>query len=411
MSAKPPVGALEGIRVLDFSRVFAGPDSTQILGDFGADIIKVEEPTRGDDARYFGATQAELEGFGGVSPSFLAFNRNKRSITLDLGGEAGRAVARRLAGEVDVVLNNFRPGAMAKWGLGYADLKTVNPRLVYATFYAYGAEGPLADFGANDLALQAHSGLMSITGDADRPPVRSGTAAIDLHASLGLVSAITMALFHRERSGEGQEVDTSLLMSSAHLMNYFYTDYWISGNTHGRMGTANHLSVPNQAFPASDGMVIIIAPNDEMWRRCARALDAEALERPEFACASDRLTRRVEVVAALGAVTSKLSCAEIMARLGAVKVNVAKVHDIGEAANHPQLQAVGGVVGYPRRGKQVKAVASPFRMASTPATIRRSAPELGEHTDEVLAEFSLTQDEIAAYRRDGAFGPLKAAAE
>lgn len=408
MSPRP--GALDGIRVLDFSRVFAGPDSTQILGDFGADVIKVEEPTRGDDARYFGATRDELAAFGGVSPSFLAFNRNKLSLALDLGCEAGRNVARRIAADVDVMLNNFRPGAMAKWGLGYDDLKTLNPRLVYATFYAYGAEGPLADFGANDLALQAHSGLMSITGEADRPPVRCGTAAIDLHASLGLVSAISLALFHRERTGAGQEVDTSLLLSSAHLMNYFYADYWISGNTHGRMGTANHLSVPNQAFPASDGMVIIIAPNDEMWLRCARALDAAALDRPEFECSSTRLSRRHEVVAALSAVTCRLSCAELVERLGAVKVNVAKVNDIGEAADHPQLAAVGGVVDYERHGRRVKVVGSPFRMAATPASVRRPAPEVGEHTDEVLAQFGLSEAEIADYRQGGAFGRAGSAA-
>ncbi len=396
--------ALEGIRVLDFSRVFAGPDSTQILGDHGADVIKIEEPERGDDARYFGATRDELKSQGGVSSSFLAFNRNKRSVALDLGCEAGREVARRLAAQADVVLNNFRPGAMAKWGLGYEQVKIANPRVVYATFFAYGPTGPLAHFGANDLALQAHSGLMSITGDGDRPPVRCGTAAIDLHASLGLVSAITMALFHRERTGEGQEVNTSLLLSSAHLMNYFYTDYWITGNLHARMGTANHLSVPNQAFPASDGMVIIIAPNDEMWARCVQALDPAMLGKPEFARASDRLTRRVEVVATLSAVTARFTCKELLARLGAVKVNVSKVQDIGEAADHEQLEAVGGIVTYERHGRPVKAVASPFKMSGTPASVRRPAPELGEHTVEVLTDFGVGADEIEAFRQSGAFG-------
>jgi crotonobetainyl-CoA:carnitine CoA-transferase CaiB-like acyl-CoA transferase len=396
--------ALEGIRVLDFSRVFAGPDSTQILGDHGADVIKIEEPERGDDARYFGATREELKTQGGVSTSFLTFNRNKRSVALDLGGEAGREVARRLAAQADVVLNNFRPGAMAKWGLGYEQVKIANPRVVYATFYAYGPTGPLAHFGANDLALQAHSGLMSITGDADRAPVRCGTAAIDLHASLGLVSAITMALFHRERTGEGQEVNTSLLLSSAHLMNYFYTDYWITGHLHARMGTANHLSVPNQAFPASDGMVIIIAPNDEMWARCVQALDPVMLGKPEFARASDRLTRRVEVVATLSAVTSRFTCKELLARLGAVKVNVSKVQDIGEAADHEQLAAVGGIVTYERHGRPVKAVASPFQMSGTPASVRRPAPELGEHTAEVLGDFGIGPEEIEAFRLSGAFG-------
>lgn len=402
--------ALAGIRVLDFSRVFAGPDSTQILGDHGADVIKIEEPEQGDDARYFGSTRAELERQGGVSSSFLSFNRNKRSVALDLGTEAGRAVARRLAESADVILNNFRPGAMAKWGLGYEQVRAANPRVVYATFYAYGPSGPLAHLGANDLALQAHSGLMSITGDADRPPVRCGTAAIDLHASLALVSAISLALLHRERTGEGQEVHTSLLLSSAHLMNYFYTDYWITGNLHARMGTANHLSVPNQAFPAADGMVIIIAPNDEMWSRCVKALDPVALGQPEFARASDRLHRRREVVAALSAVTSRFSCEELVARLGAVKVNVAKVNTLGEAADHPQLAAAGGIVSYERAGREVRAVASPFKLEGTPASVRRPSPELGEHTLQVLEESGFTAAEIEAHARNGAFGPQQDAA-
>lgn len=396
--------ALEGIRVLDFSRVFAGPDSTQILGDHGADVIKVEEPERGDDARYFGATKGELAEQGGVSSSFLSFNRNKRSLALDLGSEAGRDVARHLAAKADVILNNFRPGAMAKWGLGYEQIKAVNPGVIFATFYAYGPTGPMAHYGANDLGLQAHSGLMSITGDADRPPVRCGSAVIDLHASLALVSAITMALFHRQRTGEGQEVNTSLLLSSAHLMNYFYTDYWITGNLHARMGTANHLSVPNQAFPASDGMVIIIAPNDEMWSRCVKALDPDALGKPEFARASDRLSRRNDVVAALSAVTSHFTCRELLDRLGAVKVNVSKVQDIGEAATHPQLEAIGGIVSYERNGKPVKSVASPFKLEGTPADVRRPAPELGQHTHEILVEAGFTQAELDALKQAGAFG-------
>lgn len=396
--------ALEGIRVLDFSRVFAGPDSTQIMGDYGADVIKIEEPERGDDARYFGATKSELDAQGGVSSSFLTFNRNKRSVVLDLGCEAGRVVARRLARQADVILNNFRPGAMAKWGLGYDDVRAGNPGVIFATFYAYGKAGPMMHYGANDLALQAHSGLMSITGDADRPPVRSGSAVIDLHASLALVSAISMALFHRQRTGEGQEVDTSLLLSSAHLMNYFYSDYWITGSLHARMGTANHLSVPNQAFPASDGMVIIIAPNDEMWSRCVKALDPVALGDPAFARSSDRLSRRGQVVSALSAVTSRFTCAEILARLSAVKVNVSKVNDIGEAANHPQLAAVDGIVSYERHGKPVKVVASPFNLRGTPATVERPAPELGEHTREVLAGFGFATDEIDRFATEGAFG-------
>lgn len=402
---------LEHIRVLDFSRVFAGPDATQILGDFGADILKVEEPERGDEARYFGATREQLDQLGGSSPSFTAFNRNKRSIALDLNSNAGQEIARRMCAKADVVVNNFRPGAMSKWGIGYQEVRKLNPGVIFATFYAYGSEGPLAGFGANDLALQAHSGMMSITGEADRPPVRCGSAIIDLHASLALVSGITMALLHRERTGEGQEVTASLLLSSAHLMNYFYGDYWTTGNRHSRMGTANHLSVPNQAFPAADGMVIIIAPSDEMWTRCARALDAEKLELPEFARASDRLKRRDQIVAAVSAVTQTLSCEEIVARLDLAKVNVAKVQDIGEAADHPQLEAAGGIVSLDRNGRRMRAVGSPFQLSHTPASIRHAPPDIGEHTGALLDELGFSEGEVDAYAKAGAFGQRLRAAK
>ena len=170
-------GALHGVRVLDLSRVFAGPAATQVLGDLGADVIKVEEPGRGDEARGFGVTREVLERLG-ASPSFLALNRNKRSIVLDLKSTAGRDLARRLALSVDVLVHNFRPGAMERWGLAYEDLAADNPGLIHCSFSAYGEAGPLRDFGANDVALQAHSGLMHLTGEPDRPPVRVGTAAI-----------------------------------------------------------------------------------------------------------------------------------------------------------------------------------------------------------------------------------------
>ena len=371
------VGALKGIRVLDFSRVFAGPAATQVLGDLGADVIKVEEPKRGDEARYLGVTDDELQKFGGVSPSFLALNRNKRSITLDLASPAGRKAALAIAAKCDVVVHNFRIGAMAKWGLGYETIKALNPGVIYCEFTAYGREGPMAHIGANDLALQAHSGLLSVTGEPDRPPVRVGTAAIDLHGSLALVSAVLAALFHRERSGEGQMIETSLLMSSAHLLSYFYTEYWMEGTVRKPMGTANHLSVPNQVFPTSDGGVVIIAPNDEMWQRCVDALGDPSLDRPEFKRVLDRLRRRAELVEAVSAVTRRMTSREAVERLGAVKVNVAKVNNVGEAADDAQIAAIGGVVEFDSDGRPVKAVASPFNLFGTPMRVDRPPPGLG----------------------------------
>lgn len=399
---------LDGIRVIDFSRVFAGPAAAQILGDLGADVIKVETPLTGDEARHLGLTEG-TEPRLGVSPSFLALNRNKRSIALDLQTEAGRQVARRLMSRSDVVLHNFRAGAMRRWRLDYESVREDNPRLVYGEFFAYGPSGPLAEFGANDLALQAHSGLMSLTGEPGRPPVRVGTAAIDLHGSLALVSAVMAALYSREKTGEGQRVETSLLMSSAHLLNYFYSEYWIDGTVRKPMGTANHLSVPNQVFPTADGSVVIIAPSDGMWRRCARALDPDLLDRPEYATVRDRQARRAEVIDAISSVTSRLSSAELIARLGAVKVNVAKVNSIGEAADHPQLAECGGVTSFDYGGETVKAVASPFRLDATPTAVRLPPPGLDGNRDAILSEFGFTRQECAGLEADGAFGGAAAA--
>jgi len=395
---------LQGIRVLDLSRVFAGPAATQVLGDLGADVIKVEEPGRGDEARYFGVTKEMLEQHAGVSPSFVALNRNKRSVTIDLRAEAGRRAVLRMVEGCDVVVHNFRPGAMKKFGLDYEALRAVRPDIILCEFSAYGDRGPLAHIGANDLALQAHSGLMSITGEPDRLPVRCGTSIVDLHASLALVIAMLAALMHRERTGEGQVVETSLLRSSAHLMNYFYGEYWAKGVIRKPMGTANHLSVPNQVFPTRDGSVVIIAPSDEMWHRCAQALAGAKLDRPEWNTILDRQRHRAEVIAAVTAVTEALTSDEVMARLGAAKVNVAKVNNIGQAADHPQLASVGAVIEFDMSGRPVKAVSSPFALNGVPPAPDRAPPALGEHTDAVLTELGVPADEIAALRAAGAFG-------
>jgi crotonobetainyl-CoA:carnitine CoA-transferase CaiB-like acyl-CoA transferase len=404
-------GALDGIRVVDFSRVFAGPAATQLLGDLGAEIIKIEEPGTGDSARVFGATEAALQRFGGVSASYLALNRNKRSITLDLHIEEARAVALRLAAQADVVVHNFRPGVMQRWGLSYDAVRALNPRCVYCEFSAYGQTGAMARVGANDVALQAHSGLISITGEEGGEGVRSGTSVVDLQGALAMDSGILAALFHRERTGEGQYIETSLLRASAHLMGNFYTEYWLDGTIREPMGTANHLNVPNQAFPASDGRVIIIASGDKMWRRCAHALDAAQLDRPEFAKLLDRRRRRAEVVEALSAVTSSMTCAELLQRLSAVEVTIAKVHSVGEAADHPQLAAINGVVDFRFDGHAIRSVAAPFDMSATPPRMYREPPMLGAHTDEVLRQFGYDCEQIAALRRVGAIGPTATASE
>jgi crotonobetainyl-CoA:carnitine CoA-transferase CaiB-like acyl-CoA transferase len=400
-------GALSGIRVLDFTRVFAGPAGTQILGDLGADVLKIEEPGSGDEARYFG-TPPEAVAHPRVSASFVALNRNKQSIALDLGTQAGTTLALAMASRCDVLLHNFRPGSMERWGLGYEAVRALNPAIIYCDFSAYGLSGPLSHIGANDLSLQAHSGLMSITGEPGRPPVRCGTAAIDLHAGLSLAAGVLAALFHRERTGEGQKVETSLLLSSAHLMSYFYTEYWRDGRVHKAMGTANHLSVPNQIFPTADGSVVIIAPNDAMWRRCAVALDAQALDLPHFRAALDRQRNRGELVERLSTVTQAMTGAEVVDRLGAVKVTVARFNAIDGAADHPQLAAADGIVEFEMDGQRTRAVSAPFHLSGTPATMRRPPPTLGADTTHALVSLGFTATEISEWRRQGAFGRVPA---
>lgn len=395
---------LKGVRVADFSRVFAVPACAQFLGDLGADVIKVEEPLRGDEARNYGVDAAQLAAAGGTSPSFHAFNRNKRSVTIDLKCDAGRDAARLLIDRSDVLLHNFRVGAMEKFGLGYEAVSQSNPRLVYGAFSSYGPTGELAKIGANDLALQAHSGLLHLTGEADRPPVRVGTAAIDLHAGIALAAGVLAALFQRERTGTGQLVESSLLRGSAHLMSYFYAEYWMTGMERQRMGTANHLSVPNQVFPTSDGYVVLIAPSDEMWKRLAQALDPEALDRPEFSTILDRQKNRQAVVEALSQVTSSRTSDDLISVLGAVKVNVARVNSISEAANDEQLAVIGGVVEIATDKGHMKAVGPPVVLSGAAGIEHRPAPALGAHTAEVMSEIGLTSATYSRLARGGAFG-------
>lgn len=394
---------LDDVVVLDLSRVFAGPATTQVLGDMGADVIKVEPPA-GDEARYYGVTREKLAELGGVSPCFLALNRNKRSIALDLRNAAGNRIARELAARADVIVNNFRPGVMDRLGLGYETLAETNPGLIYAEFSAYGRQGPLAEVGANDLALQAHSGLISITGEEARPPVRCGTAIVDLHGSLALAAGILGALLHRHRTGRGQRVESSLLLSSAHLMSYFYTEYWMDGTVRKRMGTANHLSVPNQAFPARDGEVVIIASTDEMWVRFAHAIDAGRLDVPQFARVFDRRRNRVELVETVSSLTRELTCAEIARRLGPAKVVFAKVNSVGEAADSAQLEAVGGKVVLETAGRRIPSVVSPMQFGDVDINVAAAPPGLGEHTGEILREIGYDAGQVAALSESGAFG-------
>lgn len=393
---------LEGIRVLDFTRVFAGPAATQLLGDMGADVIKVEA-RHGDEARHYGKPPANDSEQPDSAP-FKALNRNKRSLAIDLKSPAGREVVRQLASKADIVVHNFRPGVMERLGIGYEQLRAGHPGLIYAEFSAYGDRGPLRDIGANDLALQAHSGLISITGAQGHDPVRCGTAVVDLHGSLALVSGILGALFHRTRTGHGQKIQSSLLLSAAHLMSYFYTEYWEDGTQRAPMGTANHLSVPNQAFPASDGLVVIIASTDDQWGRVRSVLGDPRLGDPRFETVRGRKENREELVSLISQVTQTQSCAQLLEKLGKARVTVSKVNSIGEAADCPQLEALGAKLKL--SDSDVYTVAPPVEMELGGATPLRAPPAVGADTRSILLELGFTDTKVDALLADEViFGP------
>jgi crotonobetainyl-CoA:carnitine CoA-transferase CaiB-like acyl-CoA transferase len=375
-----------------------------MLGDLGADVIKVEDPGIGDPARVFGIGDNSGHPLKGASAAYIALNRNKRSIGLDLKSPDGLAVARRLIAASQVLVHNFRPGVMARLGLDYEDLRKENPGLIYCEISGYGDVGPLAGRGANDLALQAHSGLISITGTEDGEMVRCGSAVIDLHCGVIATNAILAALLHRERTGEGQRVEASLLAASANFMSYFYGEYWLDGTIPKPMGTGNRLGVPNQAFPTTDGAVIIVANDDAMWRRIAQALEPSRLDLPEFRPIAGRRQHRTRLIATITEITSKLTTAQLIAQLEAGKVVASPLLNVAQAADHPQLAAIGGVEEIHIDNVPVKVVTAPFKMNATPPSIRHAPPGLAADTDEVLAELGYNDGDLASLRRAGAFG-------
>ncbi len=301
--AKNSGGALAGLVVIDFTRVVSGPYATQILGDLGADIVKVERLEGGDDARPYGVT--------GDNPmpgaTFLALNRNKRSIALDLKKPEGRDVAMRLLRSADVAIHNFRPGVMERLGLGYEAVSKANPRIVYCAISGYGDAGPQRETAANDLAIQSYSGLLGITGEADGAPVRVPTPVADITAGMYATIGILAALQYRETSGVGQLVETNMLEGQINMMSYMFVDYWLNGVIPERMGTGNRMGLPNQAFPTSDGWVCIVASNDRRWISCCHALEVdELISDPRFDTLVHRYQHREGLVEVISAASSQV---------------------------------------------------------------------------------------------------------
>jgi crotonobetainyl-CoA:carnitine CoA-transferase CaiB-like acyl-CoA transferase len=394
-------GPLDGLVVLDASRVLVGPFCTMQLGDLGADVIKVERPNVGDQTRGW---HPPTYGESDESAYYLSINRNKRSIELDLTTDDGQAVFADLASEADVIVENFRVGTMEQWGLGYEDLCTENPDLIYAKLSGYGEWGPDRDEPAYDIMMQARSGLMSITGEEDGEPVRVGVAIADIGAGMYATQAILAALLDRELGdGQGQKVDISLLDSQVAWMSYQALNYFATQDSPGRMGSKHPNLAPYQAFETANGFVIVAVSSENIWPRFCQALDREdLLEDERFETNADRVEQMDTLEEILAAELSNYETDALLDVLSEYGVPASDVRNMEEVFADPQVQARGmcATVEHPTAGR-VKMPGSPMHFSRSPVRIDRYPPNLGEHTEEVLRKYNYTDSDIVHLRETG----------
>lgn len=378
-------GALADVVVLDLSRVLAGPYCTMILGDFGADVIKIEHPS-GDETRGWGPPFA-----AGESAYYLSVNRNKRSVIADLKSEAGNALVRRIAQRADVLVENFLPGSLERCGLSLQALRANNPRLITITISGMGATGPDRDAAGYDFIVQAAGGLMSITGPREGPPSKAGVPIVDLTTGMMAANAVLAALYARERTNRGQHIDISLLETQVSWLSHAATGFLMTGNAPPRHGNAHPFIVPYQAFALADGDIAIGIGNDAQFQRFCAALELDELAGNErYVRNADRVVHRDELVGRIAELLSSRTIAECVAKLRAVRVPVSEIRSIPEVLSDPQVAARDMIqtVTHPTIG-EVRLLGTPFKFSDTPATIRRHPPLLGEHTAEVVQEYGL----------------------
>jgi formyl-CoA transferase len=391
------VNALAGLRVIDQTQVMAGPFCAMLLGDMGADVIKVEPP-EGEHTRHTGA-----EIVPGVSASFLAVNRSKRGITLDLKQREGVEALKRLVATADVLIENYRPGVARRLGVDYDTLGAINPRLVYCSISGFGQTGPYAGRGGYDLIAQGMSGIMSATGSEGGAPVKVGVPITDLGAGLFAVLGILCALRARRITGRGQCVDTSLFEAGLALSAWEATEYWYTGEIPRRLGTAHRLNAPYQAFRASDGHFTVGAANARLWPRFAALLGLEHLvDEPRFKDVGGRLRHRAALEALVEAVTSTRPRSHWLAACEAAGIPAGPIYSIAEALDDVHARARGMVqeLDHPVAGR-VKTLGNPVKLSRSPAVLDRAAPLLGADTDAVLAELGYGPDDIATFRATG----------
>ncbi len=386
---------LAGIRVLDFSKVLAGPLCTQYLADMGADVIKVEPCRGGDDTRMWPPFD------NGDGTIFLAVNRNKRSLAIDLKSPEGLAIALRLAAQCDVVVESFGPGVAERLGIGHEALKAINPRLVYCSISGYGTRGPMKEGKGYDLIAQAFTGMLSITGEPGGPPARSPFSPIDQGTGLHAVIGIMGALMQRGRTGEGMKLETSLFDTAVGFLGYFLQGYWQRGTEPERPGSGHESLCPYQSFETADKPLILGVANDGLWRSFCDLAGIPALAAdPRFATGADRVANRAETVALVAKIMRTRTRSDWLAMLEARGIPCSPVHTLGELSQHPQTEASGMILHYRSDdGRDLKSVASALRADGQRPPLRTRPPRLGQHSREILCGLGFSPDAVLELAR------------
>ena len=391
------VSALAGIKVVDLTRTLAGPFCTMMLGDMGADVIKVEEPSLGDETRSW------TPFWNGQSTQFLAFNRNKRSLTLNLKDKRAVEICLKLASQADVMIESFRAGTADRMGIGYEAVKAINPRIVYCCISGFGRTGPMAERPGYDLIIQGYGGLMSTTGGPDGEPVRTGYSLVDLFAGMMAYGSIMTALYARDRTGVGQLVEASLLEGQIATMSYHALGYLATGRVPRPMGSAHPSLVPYQAFPSLDGFFIVGCGNDGLWRRLCPSIGLDELtDDPKYRNNTDRVQHREELVSILSGHFRTRTTAEWLEIIGEAGVPCGPINRVSDLVSDPQVVARDMMVSIPHpQVPDLKAPGSPLKLADMPASVRRHPPLLGEHSQEVVSELGYSVEEIDRLKEEG----------
>jgi len=392
------VAALDGVKVIDFSRHMSAPYGTVVLGDFGADVVKVESVPEGDPARRTGTAFVD-----GVSGLFLQWNRSKRSLAVDMRQPDGLEVVRRLVADADVLVENYRPGVTDAIGIGYQAMSELNPRLIYCSVSAFGPDGPIASYPGTDPVIQAMSGVMSLTGEADGGPLLVGIPIADFTGAMTMVQGVLLGLLAREKTGRGQRVDIPMLSALVFGLTTRLASYWADGDDPVRHGAAHSVVAPYQVYATSDGKVVAGAWAPEAWPRFCQAIDRmDLVDDPRFTTNVDRVAHRDELNQILDKVLSERKTAEWQERFEAAKALFGPVHTVSGALDQPQIAHLGMVetVDHPTAGP-VRQLAPPILLSETPGAIRRHPPLLGEHSVEVLIEAGYDAAAIDDLRQRG----------